>query len=548
MECVVCVEPFTKKRTKIHCNCGLDVCINCAKRYILERLEVPHCMSCKNRWTKQFLYENFKPSFVNGEYRKTRKKILLDNELAKLPITQEYLEVEDAFDYLDKKLSWDKWSEDIKNQNNISIIRKYPYIKVSKWVVNIGQSVVTQQKTYRENIIDKLILIYRILFNSNRSDKEITISLLTINNTLYSTNYGSYSYIKYKYEKYRNMWADFKKGVRYEDNGDNGDNLSNISPKSKFIHKCPDENCKGFVSRAYKCGLCKKFTCSKCLEIKGNTQDAKHICNEDSIKSAEIIKKNTKACPKCGTRIFKINGCDQMWCTSCNTAFNWVTGSIYASNANFHNPHYIDWVTSNEGNRNDVNNIINCGNLPNLRRIYKKFLKAHQGNKKTNIKSYEMSYDTVKSYLKKIYRFTSHIIDITIQKLRDRTIIREEKNTDLRIRYMKNEITKAHLSKIARMRDNVIEKNVAMIQILEIFTDTMINQFNNILSVPKSKVLDSINLLIDTAFKIRIYCNEQMANISKNYKMKVYQISENFSTLDFDSLQMIKSNKKTIVI
>ena len=113
---------------------------------------------------------------------------------------------------------------------------------------------------------------------------------------------------------------------------------------------------------------------------------------------------------------------------------------------------------------------------------------------------------------------------------------------------MKNEITKAHLSKIARMRDNVIEKNVAMIQILEIFTDTMINQFNNILSVPKSKVLDSIYLLIDTAFKIRIYCNEQMANISKNYKMKVYQISENFSTLDFDSLQMIKSNKKTIVI
>ena len=64
MECQVCVEPYSKKRTKVHCSCGLDVCISCAKRYILDRLELPHCMSCKNRWTKQFLYDNFKYPFV----------------------------------------------------------------------------------------------------------------------------------------------------------------------------------------------------------------------------------------------------------------------------------------------------------------------------------------------------------------------------------------------------------------------------------------------------------------------------------------------------
>ena len=57
MECQVCVEPYSKKRTKVHCNCGLDVCIVCAKRYILDRAELPHCMSCKNRLTKQFLYD-----------------------------------------------------------------------------------------------------------------------------------------------------------------------------------------------------------------------------------------------------------------------------------------------------------------------------------------------------------------------------------------------------------------------------------------------------------------------------------------------------------
>ena len=90
---------------------------------------------------------------------------------------------------------------------------------------------------------------------------------------------------------------------------------------------------KAYIS---KCG-----TCSKCLEIKGDTQDADHTCDENNVKSAEIIKKDTKACPKCGTRIFKIYGCNQMWCTGCNTAFNWATGAIYASNAQFHNPHYV---------------------------------------------------------------------------------------------------------------------------------------------------------------------------------------------------------------
>ena len=518
MECVVCVQPFTSKRNKIHCNCGLDVCINCAKRYILDRLELPHCMSCKNRWTKQFLYDNFKPSFVNGEYRKARKKILLDNELAKLPITQEYLEAERAFEFLDKNFTWDNWN-------------KY---KIT-YDTNIAHSWMIYKKTqdgnsYQKKMVSKIITIYKVLYNSNRNNKDIekifrniNHEMITYKNVKMKKYYRSFFYIKYKIDRYRNMWKEFKKGERYTEEDDNINDTGPSKNKSKFIHKCPDKDCKGFVSSAYKCGLCNKFTCSKCLEIKDDTQDAEHICNEDSIKSAEIIKKNTKACPKCGTRIFKINGCDQMWCTSCNTAFNWATGAIYASKANFHNPHYIEWVTQNNGNvnHNEVNNIINCGELPNLRVIFRRYSKC--------IDPSINSYHTNKSYLKNIYALTSHIIDITIQKLRDKTIIREEKNTDLRIRYMKNEITKKHLAKIARMRDNVIEKNVAMIQILEIFTDTMINQFNNIMRLPKKDVMNAVNTLIDTAFKIRVYCNEQLANISKNYKMKVYQISEDFN-------------------
>ena len=86
------------------------------------------------------------------------------------------------------------------------------------------------------------------------------------------------------------------------------------------------------------------------------------------------------------------------------------------------------------------------------------------------------------------------------------------------------------------------------IQILEIFTDTMTNQFNNILQVDIKDVVNAVNILIDTAFKIRVYCNEQLANISRNYKMKVYQISDTFDVYDTEIMRMIKPDKKTIVI
>ena len=68
--------------------------------------------------------------------------------------------------------------------------------------------------------------------------------------------------------------------------------------------------CKGHVLN-YKCVICDTMICDKCLVI----NEDEHKCKEDDIKSAELILKDTKPCPSCKTRIYKIDGCDQMWCT-----------------------------------------------------------------------------------------------------------------------------------------------------------------------------------------------------------------------------------------
>ena len=83
------------------------------------------------------------------------------------------------------------------------------------------------------------------------------------------------------------------------------------------------------LSTQYKCEICKLYTCHDCFEIIGHNKTDEHTCNPDSVKSAELIRKDTKPCPTCGVRIFKISGCDQMWCTECEIAFSWSNRTVW---------------------------------------------------------------------------------------------------------------------------------------------------------------------------------------------------------------------------
>jgi hypothetical protein len=79
--------------------------------------------------------------------------------------------------------------------------------------------------------------------------------------------------------------------------------------RAKFIMKCPDVDCRGFLSTAYKCGTCQKWACSECLEVKGLEKDVEHTCSEEKKATVALIIKESKPCPKCGERISKVDGC-----------------------------------------------------------------------------------------------------------------------------------------------------------------------------------------------------------------------------------------------
>ena len=207
MECIICVEPFTKqKRKQITCEyCEFTSCKQCFETYLLNESK-PRCMNndCGREWTPKFLSENFPHTFINGEYKTHMSNVLFDKERALLPATQPLVE-------------------------NLILAEK------------MSDEIAEEYKKIRE--IERRISSLRIRRNE----------LL---------------------------------------------NKATTKERAKFVRACPDGNCRGFLSSQWKCGICQKWTCPECHEIKGDERDCEHVCNEDAKATAALLNNDTKPCPQ----------------------------------------------------------------------------------------------------------------------------------------------------------------------------------------------------------------------------------------------------------
>ena len=125
-----------------------------------------------------------------------------------------------------------------------------------------------------------------------------------------------------------------------------GNRIEHVRPAraeaAAFVKPCPAPDCNGFLSTAWKCGLCDLYSCPDCHELKGPSRDSEHTCDPDKVATVRLLAHDSRNCPKCGVTITKLEGCDQMFCTACNTGFSWRTGKI--ADGPIHNPHYFAWL------------------------------------------------------------------------------------------------------------------------------------------------------------------------------------------------------------
>ncbi len=171
-----------------------------------------------------------------------------------------------------------------------------------------------------------------------------------------------------------------------------------ISKKNTIEYKfpCANNDCNGFVNSKWICNVCEKETCKHCHILKN---DDNHECKKEDIDTANLIKKESKPCPKCNISIMKTSGCDQMWCVSCHTTFDWKTLQIN-KNGILHNPEYFRYMRENglviqrNPNDNPCENIYHQS-TNKLSIINRKFMKDYNWKKtyyNPSIRKFENEY------------------------------------------------------------------------------------------------------------------------------------------------------------
>jgi hypothetical protein len=284
--------------------------------------------------------------------------------------------------------------------------------------------------------------------------------------------------------------------------------------KKKFIRKCPVSDCLGWLSSAWKCGICENYTCNKCFIIKGKKDDEhNHTCKDEDIATAEMIKKETKPCPKCGEGIYKTEGCQVMFCTSCNTPFNWTTLEIITKGI-IHNPHYFEWRNKTDGNTERTTGDIPCGGIPNDNFIFR------------------LLYSPSRNILADIYRLVGHIADYELNRYAEP----ENTNEQLRIKYLLKEITKEDFKRNLQIRERKTERYKAIRDIINTFiiaSSEELRIFEGIILEapynPKAKdsiegvpeFIKAFKKLVNTITLLSNFINESFVEVSRTYRCTV---------------------------
>jgi len=303
MDCGVCMEECKENLTCGSCN--TTYCIDCSQTYLLSVSEA-HCMGCKKIWDERFLRDHFPKAWMNKNYKNKIKNVLFEKELSYIPATMTLVGRVNTH-----KRDLAKYYEYMANEHGFD--EQINNLKKELALLGLGSAIEHKEK------IKEITLEIRNLTTKKTKTKKVFIPI--------------------KINLDPNAIERFRRdGTRYYSTI----HITEEEKKEKMIKntsvKCPIDSCLGYLDSNSHCNACNKDICKKCNQEK--IKD--HKCKKEDIETVEYLQKNTKGCPKCGIRTSKVDGCDQMWCVDCKTAWNWSTGDIVTGH--IHNPEYFRYM------------------------------------------------------------------------------------------------------------------------------------------------------------------------------------------------------------
>ena len=486
--CAICVENFNQTKNKpVSCPyCEFKSCRCCCETYFLNETVVK-CMNntCGKTWSRKFINDNFTAAFINGSLKKHVQDVFFEKERALLPATQPHV------------------VEEIRNEKLV-LLKKDEREERKKYKLqfrSMENRLSVMSALTRQSYEDE----YQKILDDEKDRLRI---------------------IKHNYRlKQRELLAE-------------GGIQATRNEIKSFVRACPEEACRGFLNSQWKCTLCEKWTCPDCHVVKGLERDCEHTCKPDDVATAKLLASDTKPCPKCSTSIFKIDGCDQMFCTQCHTAFGWKTGNI---EYNIHNPHYFEWLRKNRNENPERNPLdIVCGQEIDFN------FTVHMNdmlNKKKPL------IDTVT----KVMNLCRQIIHIRAVELPKFFVDDVTDNQSLRIQYMRNKLNeqefKSKLFTSQKNHDIKREIRDVLIMFLNVVTDIIYRYYEQLKISKTSVQVNNCRFVMNDVNPLILYVQECFDNISENFKSAKYiiKIDHYFDDMSIDKISLAQQKKMNTV-
>ena len=312
--------------------------------------------------------------------------------------------------------------------------------------------------------------------------------------------------------------------------------------KSHFVRACPVEECRGFLSSQWKCGLCNQWTCPECHEVKGPERDTEHTCKPENVETAKLIARDTRPCPKCGMGIHRISGCDQVWCTLCHTAFSYRTGRIETNH--IHNPHYYEWMRQNAENGEIPRE---PGDIPggqpqcreevlnhqNVSRFYYHMIDSKFSESVSHIQDHETRKEMVKVFGKLRDRFAKcgrNILHLREVELPRYQFDQLTANQELRIRYMRNDIDEDRFRALVQQNEKKMAKKQEIYNVFQFVitagSDILFRALERTSNIYFT--LEEIKAFNRELINLKKYANECLDEVSNIYKSVKITLTPSF--------------------
>jgi hypothetical protein len=461
MSCEVCCEPFNlSTRARVKCPyCPFRACTGCSERYLCDTTGDAHCMACRKGWSREILVDNFTQKFVGRTYKTRREDLLFEREKSLMPATQPYVELEKKIRQLNDQITQIRKVMERANEKLVRVTHRPLEAIMGEYGV--------------ENTFDAAVIRHVMISEARKVYSNLAIDLQHVE------------------------WHQVQLHNRLH-----GNQMEN--ERRQFVRACPFQDCRGFLSTAWKCGMCENWTCPECHEVKGREKDGPHECDPNSVATAQLLARDSRNCPKCAALIFKIDGCDQMWCTQCHTAFSWRTGQIETHV--IHNPHYYDFMRARgtlPRNPGDVP----CGGFPEWITIHQLVPRSH------------VFWNTITG----AHRSWGHCQWYVLPRY---AVDAAADNRDLRIKFMVGDFDEDEFKRKIQQREKARQRKTDIRQVLEMYMAVLTDLFQAFVQTRQD------DELVDSLCELRNHVNATMGNVSRRYsKCAVPRISENFDVI-----------------